>query len=90
MAGDILFNKIAFIGIGLIGSSLARVIRRDGLAGSIVACARTEQTRQTALDLDLADSATDDVADAVRDADLIVLCTPIGAYGAIAKQCLRR
>ena len=78
MAGDILFNKIAFIGIGLIGSSLARVIRRDGLAGSIVACARTEQTRQTALDLDL--------ADAVRDADLIVLCTPIGAYGAIAKQ----
>ena len=86
MAGDILFNKIAFIGIGLIGSSLARVIRRDGLAGSIVACARTEQTRQTALDLDLADSATDDVADAVRDADLIVLCTPIGAYGAIAKQ----
>ena len=86
MARDILFNKITFIGIGLIGSSLARVIRRDGLAGSIVACARTEQTRQTALDLDLADSATDDVADAVRDADLIVLCTPIGAYGAIAKQ----
>ena len=86
MAGDILFNKIAFIGIGLIGSSLARVIRRDGLAGSIVACARTEQTRQTALDLDLADSATGDVAEAVNDADLIVLCTPIGAYGAIAKQ----
>jgi len=86
MAGDILFNKIAFIGIGLIGSSLARVIRRDGLAGSIVACARTEQTRQAALDLDLADSATGDVAEAVSDADLIVLCTPIGAYGAIAKQ----
>jgi cyclohexadieny/prephenate dehydrogenase len=86
MAGDILFNKIAFIGIGLIGSSLARVIRRDGLAGSIVACARTEQTRQTALDLDLADSATGDVAEAVNDADLIVLCTPIGAYSAIAKQ----
>ena len=86
MAGGVLFNKITFIGIGLIGSSLARVIRRDGLAGSIVACARTEQTRQTALDLDLADSATDDVAEAVRDADLIVLCTPIGAYGVIAEQ----
>ncbi|MGB0576202.1 MAG: prephenate/arogenate dehydrogenase family protein [Alphaproteobacteria bacterium] len=86
MAGDILFNKIAFIGIGLIGSSLARVIRRDGLARSIVACARTELTRQAALDLGLADSATENVADAVRDADLIVLCTPIGAYGAIAEQ----
>ncbi len=86
MAGGILFNKIAFIGIGLIGSSLARVIRRDELAGSIVACARTEQTRQAALDLGLADSATDNVAEAVRDADLVVLCTPIGAYGAIAEQ----
>jgi cyclohexadieny/prephenate dehydrogenase len=86
MAGDILFNKIAFIGIGLIGSSLARVIRRDGLAGSVVACARTEKTRRSALNLDLADSATDDVAEAVSDADLVVLCTPIGAYGVIAKQ----
>jgi cyclohexadieny/prephenate dehydrogenase len=86
MAGDILFNKIAFIGIGLIGSSLARVIRRDGLARSIVACARTEHTRKAALDLGLADSATENVADAVRDADLVVLCTPIGAYGAIAEQ----
>ncbi|NKB19383.1 MAG: prephenate/arogenate dehydrogenase family protein [Alphaproteobacteria bacterium] len=86
MADEFLFDKIAFIGIGLIGSSLARVIRRDGLAGSIVACARTDQTRQAALDLDLADSTTNDVAEAVSDADLVVLCTPIGAYGAIAKQ----
>ena len=83
---DVLFNKIAFIGIGLIGSSLARVIRRDRLAGSIVACARTEQTREAALYLDLADSVTDDVAVAVTDADLVVICTPIGAYASIAKS----
>ncbi|MBK19398.1 MAG: hypothetical protein CMM52_11245 [Rhodospirillaceae bacterium] len=82
---DILFNKIAFIGIGLIGSSLARVIRRDGLADTIVACARTEQTRKTALELDLADHVTADVGEAVTDADLVVICTPIGAYGAIAE-----
>ena len=81
-----LFDRIAFIGIGLIGSSLARVIRRDGLAGHVVACARTETTRQAALDLSLADSVTDDPVAAVAGADLVILCTPVGAYSAIAKQ----
>ena len=59
---DVLFNRVAFIGIGLIGSSLARVMRRDGLAKTIIACARTEETRKAALRLNLADSVTDDVA----------------------------
>lgn len=85
MAETVHFEKIAFIGIGLIGSSLARVIRRDGLAGHIAACARSPATRAAALDLDLADSVTDDVAEAVMDADLVILCTPVGAYEAIAK-----
>lgn len=80
-----LFDRIAFIGIGLIGSSLARVIRRDGLAGHVIACARSEATRQTALDLSLVDSVTDDPAEAVKGADLIILCTPVGAYEGIAK-----
>ncbi len=80
-----LFNRIAIIGIGLIGSSLARVIRRDGLASHVAACARSEATRQTVLDLALADSVTDDPAEAVDGADLVILCTPVGAYEAIAK-----
>ena len=83
---DVLFNRVAFIGIGLIGSSLARVMRRDGLARTIVACARTEKTRRAALSLNLADSVTDNVAVAVSDADLIIICTPIGAYASIAKS----
>ncbi len=83
---DVLFNRVAFIGIGLIGSSLARVMRRDGLARTIVACARTEKTQRAALSLNLADSVTDNVAVAVSDADLIIICTPIGAYASIAKS----
>ena len=83
---DVLFNRVAFIGIGLIGSSLARVIRRDGLAKKIVACARTEKTRKAALHFNLADSVTDNVAVAVTDADLVIICTPIGAYASIAKS----
>jgi len=80
------FERVAFIGIGLIGSSLARVLRRDRLAGEIVACARQATTRQKALELGIADRATDDAAEAVRDADLVVLATPLSAYAAIGAQ----
>jgi cyclohexadieny/prephenate dehydrogenase len=85
MTATPLFGRIAFIGIGLIGSSLARVIRRDSLAGHVVACARSAATLKTAMDLDLADTVTRDPAEAVEDADLVVLCTPLGAYEAIAR-----
>jgi cyclohexadieny/prephenate dehydrogenase len=80
-----LFQKVAFIGIGLIGSSLARVMRRDNLAGHLVVCARSQSTLDKALELGLADTITLDPKEAVEDADLIVLCTPLGAYETIAK-----
>jgi cyclohexadieny/prephenate dehydrogenase len=80
------FERVAFIGIGLIGSSLARVLRRDRLAGEIVACARNLATRDKALELGLADRATEDAAEAVRDADLVVLATPLSAYAAIGAR----
>ncbi|HJO97834.1 MAG: prephenate/arogenate dehydrogenase family protein [Rhodospirillales bacterium] len=81
---DLLFGRIALIGIGLIGSSLARVIRRDGLAGHIAVAARTQRTLDTAVDLGLADSVTLDARQAALDADLVVLCSPLGAYAGIA------
>ncbi len=83
-ASDPLFRRIALIGIGLIGSSLAHVIRRAGLAHHIAVAARTQQTLDTAMDLGLADSVTLDAGQAVADADLVVLCAPLGAYAGIA------
>jgi cyclohexadieny/prephenate dehydrogenase len=80
-----LFETVAFIGIGLIGSSLARVIRRDGLANRIVACARSDATLEKVTELGLADHVTKDLQEAASGADLIVLCTPIGTCGAIAE-----
>ncbi len=85
MSGKVLFTRIALIGFGLIGSSLARVVKRDGLAGHIVACARTAATLEAAARLGIADSTTHDPAEAARNADLVIICTPIGSYGAIAK-----
>jgi cyclohexadieny/prephenate dehydrogenase len=79
------FKRVALIGIGLIGSSLARVMRRDNLADHIVINARTQKSLDTATDLGLADSTTLDPAEAVKGADLVVFCTPIGSYEALAK-----
>ncbi len=81
-----MFERIAIIGIGLIGSSLARAVRRDGLAGDVAGCARTAATRDTALELGIVDSAHADPAEAVRDADLVVICTPLGTYADIAAR----
>lgn len=80
-----LFNTIAFIGIGLIGSSLAHIVRRDGLARSVIACARRPETLAKVMELGLADAVTDDYAEAVRGADLVMICTPVGSYDAIGR-----
>jgi len=81
-----LFDRVAIIGIGLIGSSLARVIRRDNPATHIVACARQAETLAAVRRLDIADETTDDPAAAVAGADLVVLATPLSAYAEIAAK----
>lgn len=80
-----MFERMAFIGIGLIGSSLARVVRRDGLAGEIAVAARRQETLDAATRLGLADQVTTDPAEAVAGADIVVICTPLGAYDAVAR-----
>ena len=82
-----LFQRVALIGIGLIGSSISHALRRrNGTVGSIVGSARTVATRATALQLGLVESAYEDPAEAVKGADLVILCVPVGAYGAIAQR----
>lgn len=84
MDGGPLFGRVALIGVGLIGSSVARIMRRDALAGAIVACARTEATLETVLELGLADETTTDPAAAARGADLVMICSPVSTYAEIA------
>ncbi len=80
-----LFDKVALIGIGLIGSSLARVIRREKLAGHIAIATRSPDTLARAEELKLGDSYSTDLAEAVRDADLVVVSVPVGSSGAVAE-----
>jgi cyclohexadieny/prephenate dehydrogenase len=82
---DLFFERVAFIGIGHIGSSLARLLRREKIAGTIVACARRKETLDTALRLKVADEVTDDPAVAVKNADLVVIATPLSTYVELGK-----
>lgn len=81
---DPLFEKIALIGIGLIGSSLARVIRREGLARHIAISTRSAPTLARAEELGLGDSYSTDAKLAVEDADLVIVSVPVGSSGVVA------
>jgi cyclohexadieny/prephenate dehydrogenase len=83
---DILFGRVALIGLGLEGSSLARVMKRDGMVHHIAGCARTRATLDKAVELGFIDSVHENPADAVADADLVVLCTPVSVYGDLAAK----
>ena len=85
MSGGVHFRRLAIIGMGLIGSSLARVVRNHGLADHIAAAARTQATIDTVQRLGLADSVTTEVAVAAAGADLVMICTPLGVYSEIAE-----
>jgi cyclohexadieny/prephenate dehydrogenase len=80
------FKKLALIGIGLIGSSVARIaMERRDLAGEVVANARTQSTLDRVLQLGIADRVELDPAKAVVGADCVMLCAPVGAYAALAQ-----
>ena len=79
------FPRVALIGIGLINSSLARLINRDKLAESIIAYSRKEATLEEARALNLCNDYTTDITTAVKDADLVVLGIPVGANVSVAR-----
>ena len=80
------FAKVALIGVGLIGSSIAHAARRGKLAGHIAGYAPEADIRARAQKAGFADSIHDSLADTVRDADLVILAAPVGAFGGIAKD----
>lgn len=84
MSADPKFARIAIIGLGLIGGSLGYAVKRGKLADHVVGYATSEATRRRALELGFIDSAAASLAEAVSDADLVVLCTPVGALGDVA------
>lgn len=83
---SVIYNRVALIGLGLIAGSMAHALRRGGLTNEIVGTARSAETRKIAADINLVDRVVDTAAEAVQDADLVVLAVPVGAMGAIAQE----
>jgi cyclohexadieny/prephenate dehydrogenase len=81
-----MFDRVALIGLGLIGSSLAHVMRRNKIANHIGGYAKSEATRTIAEKLKLCHSIHASAAQAAKDADLVILCVPVGSMGMIAAE----
>ncbi len=80
------FERLALIGSGLIGSSIARAARACSAAATIVATARSAATRARVAELGIADEVADNNVEAVGGADLVIVCVPVGSSGAIAAE----
>jgi cyclohexadieny/prephenate dehydrogenase len=81
-----LFDRLALIGVGLIGSSIARAARAQGAVRSIVATARSAATRARVDELNLADEVVENNAAAAAGADLVILSIPVGQSGPVARE----
>ena len=79
-------DRLAIVGLGLIGSSIARAARRYNLARTIVAVDRDEAVRDRVRELGIADVVTGDPAEGAAETDLVILCVPVGAIGAAAAE----
>jgi cyclohexadieny/prephenate dehydrogenase len=82
----VLYNRLALIGMGLIGSSIARAARAQGVVREIVATAHSAATRRRVAELGLADQVAENNAAAVVGADLVIVCVPVGTCGAVAAE----
>jgi len=80
------YDRVALIGLGLIASSMSHAIRRAGMTTHITGTARSAETRRIAAEIGICDEVYATAAEAVRDADLIVLAVPVGVMGAVAAE----
>ncbi len=81
-----IINRLAIIGVGLIGGSLSLALKKAGEVGEVIGYSRTESVRQEALELGVIDRAANSIADAVKDADMIFLAVPMGAMASVLTE----
>lgn len=80
------FERLAIVGAGLIGSSIARAARAQGAARTIVVTARSAATRERLAELEIADRVAEGNAAAAKNADCVIVCVPVGQCGAVAAE----
>lgn len=83
---SVIYKKVTLIGLGLIASSMGHAMKRAGIAGCVTGYAKTKETRDTAMKLGFVDHVADSAAEAVDQADLVVICVPVGAMDSVAQE----
>ena len=83
-----LYEQMTIIGVGLLGASLAKACRHLGLVGKIVGFGRNKANLKQAEELSVIDSGAKDLQSAVKDADLIVICVPVGSMVSLTKEII--
>ena len=86
MSNTVHFKKVALIGVGLIGGSLALDMKSRGLADTVVGIGRTMANLDKALELGIVDSVTQDIAEGVGDADLVIVAVPVLTVASVMKE----
>ena len=86
MSAAPIFERLALIGVGLIGSSIAHAARAAGVVRAIAASARSGATRRRVAELGIVDQVSETNAAAVAGADLVIVCVPVGQCGAVAAE----
>src|SRR5688572_1066455 len=81
-----IFQQVTIIGMGLIGSSIARSVRRNNVVGRIVAVDADKEVCKIVNELELADEVTSNIRRSVLGSDLVIIAVPVGAYSAVAGE----
>ena len=81
-------DKLAVVGVGLIGGSLALALKEAGAVGQVVGVGRGMANLETALKLGVVDSITQELSEGVADADVVFLATPVQSLGTVAEQAM--
>ncbi|MCI4411717.1 MAG: prephenate dehydrogenase/arogenate dehydrogenase family protein, partial [Thiotrichales bacterium] len=81
-----MIQRLAILGVGLIGGSLALSLKQKGLVGEVVGFGRSHSNLQEALNLGIIDRATNSAAEAVKDADMVVMAVPLASMRSLLEE----
>jgi prephenate dehydrogenase len=81
-----MINRLAIIGVGMIGSSLALALKKAGVVGQVVGCGRNQKNLDKAIELGVIDSYQRSISEAVKQADVVVVAVPLGAMQAVFEE----
>lgn len=83
---DLFFDRVAIIGVGLLGGSVGLTLKARGLCGKVIGLGRSPASVEAGLEMGAIDEAADELVEAAAGADLVVVCTPVGSVAGVIEE----